>query len=164
MPGIDRERIVGKDQDELDEWTCGICHDILDEPVDTQCCRQTYCTICINQWLVDNKSCPNDRKTLYMNGVRPVSRAFMNLLNKLRIKCENHSKGCQTILTIEEMRNHLKTCDKNCISCQKSKETILKKDKEIVKKDQELKKKNLVIKKKDQQMVKKDVEIKRLKQ
>ena len=64
MPGIDRRRVVGKDEEELDEFTCSICQDIFDEPVVTQCCRQSFCTVCINEWLEDNNTCPNDRKGL----------------------------------------------------------------------------------------------------
>ena len=131
MSGIDRERIVGKNEDELDELTCGICQDIFDDPVVTQCCRQTYCTICINQWLVDNNTCPNDRKSLDINGLAPSSISFINLLNKLKIKCSNSNNGCHVILKIVEMKDHEMICDKNFFSCRNSKETIKQKETDV---------------------------------
>ena len=131
MSGIDRQRVVGKSDEELDELTCGICQDILTDPVVTQCCRQTYCTACIHQWLIDNNTCPNDRKTLQLNGLTPAAKMVINLLNKLKVKCENHGFGCETISTIEEMSKHMKICDKNCKSCEKLRENNIKSNNEI---------------------------------
>ena len=85
MPGIDRQRVVGKDEEELDEFICSICRDIFDEPVVTQCCRQSFCTVCIHQWLVDNNTCPYDRKQLNANQLFPASRMTINLLDKLKV-------------------------------------------------------------------------------
>ena len=116
MPGIDRQRVVGKDIEELDEFTCSICHDIFEEPVVTQCCRQSYCTVCIHQWLEDNNTCPNDRKSLTVDQLSPAPRFMTNLLNKLNIKCVNYGNGCQSIVRFEEMANHMKTCN-TCDSC-----------------------------------------------
>ena len=55
----------------------------------------------------------------------------INLLNKLKIECENHSKGCEVIMTIEEMDKHLSLCDKNCISCKILKEKISESESEV---------------------------------
>ena len=131
MPGIDRQRIVDKSEDELDELTCGICQDIFTEPVVTPCCRQTYCSLCIHQWLIDNNSCPNDRQTLIAKDVIPAARMVINLLSKLKIKCENQSKGCEVIMTIEEMDKHLSVCDKNCDSCKTLKTKISESESEV---------------------------------
>ena len=124
MPGIDRQRIVDKSEDELDELSCGICHDIFTDPVVTLCCRQTYCSLCIHKWLIDNNSCPNDRQKLIAKDVIPAPRMVINLLNKLKIKCENHSKGCEVIMSIADIDKHLSVCDKNCDSCKTLKTKI----------------------------------------
>ena len=131
MPGIDRQRIADKSEEELDELSCGICQDIFTDPVVTPCCRQTYCSLCIYQWLIDNKSCPNDRQKLFAKDVIPAPRMVINLLNKLKIKCENHSKGCEVIMTIEEINKHLSICDKNCDSCKTLKTKISESESEV---------------------------------
>ena len=138
MSGIDRQRIVGKSDDELDELICGICQDIFTDPVVTPCCQQTYCTLCINQWLVNHNTCPNDREHLTMEGLMPSARVVINILNKLSIKCENYLKGCEVVLTIEEMKEHIKTCHKNCDNCKKSKALLTQKTIIINKKEDEI--------------------------
>ena len=124
MPGIDRQRIVDKSEDELDELSCGICQDIFTDPVVTPCCRHTYCSLCIYQWLIGNNSCPNDRQRLSSRDMIPAPRMVINLLNKLKIKCENHSKGCEVIMSIADIDKHLLVCDKNCDSCKSLKTKI----------------------------------------
>ena len=124
MLGIDRKRIVDKSEDELDDLTCCICQDIFTDPVVTPCCRQTYCSPCLYQWLKDNNSCPNDRQILNPKDVIPAPRIVFNLLNKLKIKCENHSKGCEVITSIADIDKHLSVCDKNCDSCKTLKTKI----------------------------------------
>ena len=131
MPGIDRSRIVGENNDELDELTSSICQDILDDPVVTQCCRQTFCTLCINQWLADNNTCPNDRKDLSLDQLIPAPRIVTNLLKKLNIKCENYGNGCESVFTIEEMANHMKTCN-TCDSCKTSQKLLSEKQNQII--------------------------------
>ena len=130
MPGIEKSRVVGKEEDELDEFICGICQHIFDEPVVTQCCRQSYCKVCINQWLENHNTCPNDRENLTVGQLLPASRMVINLLSKLKIKCENYGTDCQTVLTIEEMVNHMKTCN-TCDSCKTSKKLLSDKQNEI---------------------------------
>jgi hypothetical protein len=64
MPGYELSRFVGMDQSYAEELTCSICQDILRNPVFTNCCLQTFCEQCINDWLQTNNTCPYDRKAL----------------------------------------------------------------------------------------------------
>ena len=127
MPGIDRTRVEGKDQDELDEFICSICRFIFEEPVVTHCCRQSFCRKCI-EWEVKH-NCPKNRNAK-VGQISPAPLMVINLLNKLKIKCENYGKGCQTVLTIKEMANHIKTCN-TCDSCKTSKKLLSDKQNEI---------------------------------
>ena len=87
----------------------------------THCCRQTYCSDCINKWIEAFNTCPNDRQPLNRNGLSQPSNALINLFNKLKIKCDFHSNGCQQILRTNELSNHLLICDfkpnKKCKTC-----------------------------------------------
>ena len=90
-------------------------------PVFTQCCRQTYCSDCIHWWLKDHNKCPNDRQSLNTNGLSPSPLIVINLLNKMRIKCDFYSNGCQEMTKVSEMEKHIKTCAynpiKECTKC-----------------------------------------------
>ena len=106
--------------EELDEFTCGICQDLFMDPMETQCCRQIYCKQCITQWLNERNSCPFDRKSLDMRDMKSPSRVVTNLLNKMKVKCEYHCNGCDVISIMDQLSNHSKACVKNPnMFCQK---------------------------------------------
>ena len=110
MPGYDRSRVVDSNDGILDEFICGICHEIVKNPVCTKCCGQTYCEECVNRWLNDHDTCPNDRNWLDASDLIPTPRLVKNFINKLKIKCDNFEKGCTEIVTIEELSEHVKNC------------------------------------------------------
>jgi hypothetical protein len=64
MSGYELHRFVDLSQSETEEYTCSICHDIFCNPVVTNCCLQTFCEQCINEWLETNSTCPYDRKPI----------------------------------------------------------------------------------------------------
>ncbi|CAG2168333.1 unnamed protein product [Oppiella nova] len=64
MSGYDCNRFVGLSESDKDELSCGICLNIFRDPVVAQCCRQTFCTQCIRDWLKNNNECPFDRTPL----------------------------------------------------------------------------------------------------
>ncbi len=64
MSGFELNRFVELSQDDFEELKCGICREILRKPVVTNCCLQTFCEQCINEWLESNNTCPYDRKEL----------------------------------------------------------------------------------------------------
>ena len=116
---IDRNRIVDISNEELNEFTCSICCEIFVNPVFTQCCRQTYCFDCINKWVEENNTCPNDRKSLRSRSLSPAPRVFINLLNNLKVKCNFNSNGCQVISRLEDLAKHSSKCNfKPQIICQ----------------------------------------------
>ena len=110
MPGHDKSKIVGSNASDLDEFLCGICHDVLNKPVVTQCCRQTYCRDCVEGWLKRQTTCPNDRKSLTINGLSEVPRLVINVINKMQIKCDYSDKGCPEVITIGTKVEHVEMC------------------------------------------------------
>ena len=110
MPGHDKSRIVGLDQDQLEHFVCGICEDVLNDPIVTQCCRQSYCRQCIDEWLKDGMTCPNDSSAIAMGELREVPSFVVNFINKLRIKCKSYKKGCDVVVNIEDYVEHCENC------------------------------------------------------
>jgi hypothetical protein len=64
MSGYESSRFVGLSQTDSEELICSICQDIFRNPIVTNCCLQTFCEQCINDWLETNNTCPYDRKQL----------------------------------------------------------------------------------------------------
>ena len=121
MSGYERSAVIGMNDKDLDEFTCAICHEIFNTPVVTQCCRQTYCKACIEEWLTTQNTCPNDRKRLRRNELTAVPRFVINLLNNMQTKCQFYEKGCEVVTTIGQLFEHLKEClyrpDLDCKTC-----------------------------------------------
>ncbi len=86
MSGYELSRFVDLSKNDSEEYTCSICHDILRNPVVTNCCFQTFCEQCINEWLGTNNTCPYDRKKLNKS---QLSRPPRSVNNKLVINIEN---------------------------------------------------------------------------
>jgi hypothetical protein len=78
---------------------CPLCTCVLVEPVDSPCCRQTFCQGCFAQ-LKD--SCPLCRATLHGMSV-PSSRVVQQVLDKLKLHCP----GCKKQLDRSQLLSHL---------------------------------------------------------
>lgn len=118
MPGLDRNRVVGKTYEELVQFTCNICLMLFTDPMVTQCCRQLYCKQCISEWLKNHDICPFDRQPLTTEELSSASRPFVNLLNEVKVKCDYHFKGCSATPILEKLNEHTMSCEFNlCPSC-----------------------------------------------
>ncbi|XP_054155340.1 uncharacterized protein LOC128953840 [Oppia nitens] len=111
MPGYDCDRFVNLSPSDRSELSCSICQDIFCCPVIVQCCRQTFCEDCINNWLSANNTCPYDRKTLTKDALAQPPRVMINILGKLQIKCDFQDKGCNEVISLEDLSNHV---NNNC--------------------------------------------------
>ena len=121
MPGFSKLMFVNVAEDDLDEFTCLICMEVLNDPVCSACCRQSYCRDCITEWLTTSNTCPNDRKQLSISQLIVVPRVVTNILNRFSIKCEYNSIGCLVTPKLEELSTHLADCEYNpnrlCADC-----------------------------------------------
>jgi len=80
MPGYELSRFVELSSSDSEEYICSICRDILRNPVVTNCCLQTFCEQCINEWLETNNTCPYDRKELNRNQLSASPRFLILLI------------------------------------------------------------------------------------
>ncbi|CAG2100084.1 unnamed protein product [Medioppia subpectinata] len=122
------------------ELTCGICHQIYDNPVETYC-KHTYCLQCLQELVTiyDQKSCPECRKSLTTrkrtqsainnkdvviidsNVIVDKNRKVKAMVGKLRTKCDFEAKGCRTVCPLESLPSHLNMCRyKTCNTCGQS--------------------------------------------
>ncbi len=81
MSGYELSRFVDLNQSDAEEYTCSICQDIFCNPLVTNCCLQTFCEQCINEWLETNNTCPYDRKKLNKSQlIRPPGLGYFNYM------------------------------------------------------------------------------------
>jgi len=113
---------------ERQEYICPICHLVYREPVhsdnglgnDDEPCGHLFCDVCIRRWLDSNSSCPQCRKNLTQDHLRPD----MNLRRKIRgltAKCHIDSKRCSLKGAIGKdgiwWREHELVCDYKLLEC-----------------------------------------------
>jgi hypothetical protein len=75
MSGYELSRFVDLSRNDSEEYICSICQDIFRNPVVTNCCLQTFCEQCINDWLETNNTCPYDRKPLNKSQLSTAPRS-----------------------------------------------------------------------------------------
>ncbi len=69
MPGYKVERFENLSENDRGRLSCSLCQNIFCNPLVAQCCQQSFCEDCINNWLLNNNICPNDRKTMTSSGL-----------------------------------------------------------------------------------------------
>ena len=111
--GFDTDRFTS---DVSDALTCGICRDVLEDPVQAPC-EHAYCKSCIEGWLVHEAICPECRRPLSISTLRPLFRYMRNDLNRLRLSCRNQAYGCDVISDLEFIGNHEAECPHERLKC-----------------------------------------------
>lgn len=90
--GYDPERFVGEVHESL---FCGICLDVLQDPVMIKECEHIYCRECITTSLNNRQGCPQDRMAFAQESLIKPHRFFFNIYDSLKIKCDaNKVKTC----------------------------------------------------------------------
>jgi len=80
----------------VDLLKCPICYDLLRKPVACQSCETPFCSVCIEQWLVDNpEKCPNRCEAFIQRKCPPF---IAKLLSQIEFTCSYQSKGCQQVI------------------------------------------------------------------
>ena len=116
---------------------CKICMNLLNDPYDCLCCNQTFCKLCIMNYIKANNKCPfseffdlnkkkeskkdianNQNKKInnhheLLSKIKPSSSNFSKIIQSLKFYCQNSDKGCNCELNIEEISEHEKSCKYN---------------------------------------------------
>ncbi|KAH9518850.1 TNF receptor-associated factor 6-B [Bulinus truncatus] len=112
MEGYDYEFVPPVEQ----RYECPICLLILREPRQTKCGHR-FCRDCIIRWLrVSCTRCPVDNEPLMENDVFPDNFAKREILN-FTIRCPNKKDGCEQVVTLGKLQNHLEICPQSLVPC-----------------------------------------------
>ncbi|KAI1305367.1 E3 ubiquitin-protein ligase NRDP1 [Halotydeus destructor] len=83
------------------------------DPVQGSSCDHLYCGTCIRDWLKQSTKCPVDRKFLCESQLRQCPKIIINLLNRLEVKCNYQQDGCDWVVRLGGLSDHLQWCPFN---------------------------------------------------
>ncbi len=88
----------------IPELVCGVCNYILKNPLECKTCEKPICGQCKAQWFAKNpNSCPFCRNKSQFD---KVNRMTKNLLSKLKFRCCHSTRGCQEVVTYDNLFKH----------------------------------------------------------
>ncbi|XP_077459781.1 E3 ubiquitin-protein ligase PDZRN3-B isoform X1 [Stigmatopora argus] len=94
---------------------CNLCNKVLEDPLTTPC-GHVFCSGCVLPWVVQQSSCPVQCQRISskeLNHVLPLK----NLILKLEIKCDNHVRGCDAVVKLQDLAEHSGMCDYSPVQC-----------------------------------------------
>ncbi|CAF1203803.1 unnamed protein product [Didymodactylos carnosus] len=121
---ISSDRLIDPNQSH-DGLECIIYHNILSKPVSCKTCLNSFCSNCINTWLITQSVCPYKCNPFEKRQPPPITMTF---LSKLNISCRNKSRGCEEALLYDSLENHEQKCEYQSVQCQDCKQEIVQKD------------------------------------
>ncbi len=93
---LSSDRVCGQSATNIDHLECSICHKLLWKPVACQTCETSFCSACINRWLIKSQNkCPNRCEPYIERRCPPLTA---KLLSQLQISCSYQSNGCQQVV------------------------------------------------------------------
>lgn len=105
--GLDTARFV--DLAYAGELTCTICKGIFVNPV--QCgMEHIFCKECIESHVSSESQCPIEGHSLTMGQLMPAPQIVGKLMALLQIHCDNQSNGCEEVVRLSDLKNHLYDC------------------------------------------------------
>ncbi|CAB4023727.1 RING finger 151-like [Paramuricea clavata] len=99
-------------------FTCNICLEVLQDPV--QCVKNEhyFCKKCITKHLTRSQTCPVCQDKLTPETLRPISRTVANILEQFQsLKCMYAIRGCTSAVRYEALLSHHEECSFAPVQC-----------------------------------------------
>lgn len=118
MPGFDAKRFVAITDQQKEDYMCGICLGLLNNPFAANCCKHLYCKDCINEWLTCSKTCPYSRNVLNKEDLKSANKVKEEM-SSMEIRCE--FDDCQAVVELKDLDTHIAHCvynpERKCSTC-----------------------------------------------
>ena len=88
---------------------CGLCRQILQGPVSTKC-GHVFCFICLKNWLACYRLCPLGCNAVDLSELRSATE-IEEEISRLFVKCSNWKIGCNKIMKLSELNEHIFNCN-----------------------------------------------------
>ncbi|CAB4018562.1 E3 ubiquitin- ligase NRDP1 [Paramuricea clavata] len=89
---------------------CGICLNVLKDPVSCRHNEHLFCRPCITIHLMNFQTCPSCMEPLTVESLRQAPQAATNLLSKLKIRCQFFDRGCGQFVELGDLERHVTDC------------------------------------------------------
>lgn len=89
-----------------DTLICAICLDIVNTPVQANCCGKLFCKVCQENSIKQDDRCPYCRNTMK---VFEDKRCQLEI-NALKLKCPYHVRDCAWSGCVSDLKKHLENC------------------------------------------------------
>ncbi len=112
--GYEEERFKDKVDIKLQ---CSVCQKVLKDPV--QCPNEHYfCRSCIQKSLREtSEACPVCQHHLTEGTLTKPPRILMGFLQNLEIRCDHENRGCQELIKLEFLDQHVDSCGYSPTRC-----------------------------------------------
>lgn len=94
------------------QFYCSICSKVLRDPQVTECCAEHYCQSCLSDRT--SKHCPNCDTSNFRYS---LDKSLIRSINQLRVKCNNHIRGCLWTGKWTDEAKHTDDCAYTLIPC-----------------------------------------------
>ena len=89
---------------------CGICLNVLKDPVSCQHNEHLFCRACITVHLMNSQTCPSCMERLTVQLFSQAPRAVTNMISELKIRCQFFQRGCGQFIELENLERHVTDC------------------------------------------------------
>ena len=89
---------------------CGICLNVLKDPVSCRHNEHLCCRACITIHLMNFQTCPSCMEPLTVESLRQAPRTVTNLLSELKIHCQFFNRGCGQFVELGDLERHVTDC------------------------------------------------------
>ena len=89
---------------------CGICMNVLKDPVSCRHNEHLFCRACITIHLMNFQTCPSCMEPLTIESLRQAPRTVTNLLSELKIRCQFFDRGCGQFVELGDLERHVTDC------------------------------------------------------
>ena len=89
---------------------CGVCMNVLKDPVMCRRNEHLYCRGCITPHLLNSQTCPTCMDPLTVETLSQAPRGIRSLLAELKIRCEFYDRGCREFIELGDLERHLGDC------------------------------------------------------
>ena len=112
--GFDEDRFA---EPVSDNFKCGICFNVLNNPKSCQNNQHYFCFGCIIQHLKNYQTCPNCAEELTTETLGTPPRVLLNCISELRVKCDHVKRGCCDQVQLGHLQTHLDQCGFAPVTC-----------------------------------------------
>ncbi len=107
-------RFVNLSPEIAENFKCSICLDIFDNPLELSC-GHIFCSVCIRSLFNNGNKCecPECRRLVMSQEVKPPNKKLLCLLHSFDIKCDNVNVGCCMVVKLENLEQHTRLCHLN---------------------------------------------------